>query len=318
MKNRELLDQITTLAAKQHGVVRLDQFPADRSPAIRRLAANGVLVHFLKGVYRVRGAPSSWMQSVVAAAWALGPTADVSHRCAARWWKLDGFTLDLVELTVCRENRGRAIPSALARVGIPVHTTKCRRPEDTVSAGLFRITSIERTIIDLARAGVATSELGTAVDSALRQHLTTLDKIAERAAMFRTDGAQGWPLRRLDILLANSGGESFLERRFLKLIRDAGLPLPTLQVVHRKDGRFVGRVDFLYEAEGIVIEVTGALGHSSPRNRTKDAERRNDLQSMGRLVLEFTYQHVTLRAPWVVEAVRAELTRRRTDGRKSA
>lgn len=318
MSTRELLDEITAAAAKQHGLIHLSQFPDDKAVAIRRMAARGALEHLLKGVYRVRGAPTTWMQSVVAAAWALGPTAVVSHRCAARWWRLDGFTLDLVELTVSREYRGRAIPRALARVGIPVHTTKFRRPEDTVTVELLSVASIERTIIDLARAGVPMSELGAAVDSALRLRLTTLDQIAERVAAFRTDGAFGWPLCRLDSLLANSGGESFLERRFLKLIRAAGLPMPRTQAVHQKDGRFVGRVDFLYEAEDIVIEVTGALGHSSPRNRTRDAERRNDLQSMGRLVMEFTYEHVTQRGLWVVESVRTELVRRGPASRKSA
>lgn len=65
MSTRELLDEITAAAAKQHGLIHLSQFPDDKAVAIRRMAARGALEHLLKGVYRVRGAPTTWMQSVV-------------------------------------------------------------------------------------------------------------------------------------------------------------------------------------------------------------------------------------------------------------
>lgn len=38
----------------------------------------------------------------------------------------------------------------------------------------------------------------------------------------------------------------------------------------------------------VVVEVSGRLGHSSDRERQKDARRRNELQEMGTKVLEFT------------------------------
>jgi very-short-patch-repair endonuclease len=54
----------------------------------------------------------------------------------------------------------------------------------------------------------------------------------------------------------------------------------------------VARVDFLYEALGIVVEVTGATGHSTREQRARDARRRNRLGMQGLLVLEFTYEQV--------------------------
>jgi very-short-patch-repair endonuclease len=36
------------------------------------------------------------------------------------------------------------------------------------------------------------------------------------------------------------------------------------------------------------VEVTGRLGHTSDRDRQKDARRRNALQQLGKEVIEFT------------------------------
>ena len=71
-------------------------------------------------------------------------------------------------------------------------------------------------------------------------------------------------VRRLDRLLTDTGGESMLERRFLALVRRAGLAGPETQVVQRRNGRHVAGVDFLFRRQGVVVEVTGRLGHSTP------------------------------------------------------
>ena len=88
------------------------------------------------------------------------------------------------------------------------------------------------------------------------------------------------------------------------------MPVPAPQVVHRRAGRHVARVDFLYEREGIVVEVSGGRGHSSAADRASDARRRNELQRLGRLVLEFTYEDMTTRAIYVADALRTALTTR--------
>ena len=46
--------------------------------------------------------------------------------------------------------------------------------------------------------------------------------------------------------LIDAGVESWLERRFLELIREAGLPRPECQVIFRDGSRTVARVDFLF------------------------------------------------------------------------
>ena len=69
----------------------------------------------------------------------------------------------------------------------------------------------------------------------------------------------------------------------------------------------VARVDFLFPDHGVVVEVSGSRGHSSAADRAKDARRRNELQRLGRLVLEFTYEDLMNRRPYVLQTLREAL-----------
>ncbi len=293
----ELIRYVSLLAVDQHGLVRTDQVPPADGHRLRHLARRGVLERMGKGVYRVNGAPDTWEQRLQAGLWALGPTAVVSHAAAAQLHGFDRFDADSVEFTVDRTCRGRA-PAGIEST---VHTTTDRRTGDTVRVAELPTTSALRTILDLARGGVATVDLEAAIDSAVRLRLTTLDRIIERLS--EVTGGARWGVSQLDALLATSGGHTLLERRFLGLVRRAGLPSPTPQVVHRSSGRHVARADFLFEQHGVVVEVSGGRGHSSPSERAKDARRRNELQQMGRLVLEFTFEQVTQQTTVVIETL---------------
>jgi very-short-patch-repair endonuclease len=123
-------------------------------------------------------------------------------------------------------------------------------------------------------------------------------------------GKGRWGARTLDKLLLDTGGETILERRFLTLVREAGLPRPATQVRQRRDGRHVARVDFHFADAGVVVEVTGRLGHSTPTERGSDAQRRNELIDLGLRVYEYTWAHVTERRAWVVATLRERLAAR--------
>jgi hypothetical protein len=140
-----------------------------------------------------------------------------------------------------------------------------------------------------------------AIDSALRLGLTDVETLMRRLNALRGKGRRG--VERLETMLITSGGHSILEREFLKIIEAWKFPNPQTQVVHEHDGRFVARVDFLFPDHGIVVEVSGGRGHSTAADRAKDARRRNELQDMGRLVLEFTYEDVMEREPYVVRTL---------------
>jgi very-short-patch-repair endonuclease len=129
--------------------------------------------------------------------------------------------------------------------------------------------------------------------------------IATRLETLRGSGR--WGCRLIDFLLVDSGGHSMLERRFLQLVREAGLPRPVTQAIHRKGKRHIAQVDFLFEEAGVVVEVSGRLGHTTPTERARDAQRRNELQDIGRQVFEYTWEDVTQHAQMVKRTLRERL-----------
>ena len=299
MEPELLINRVAEMARSQHGLVRLEQFPEAERGRVRHLARKGILQRVGRGVFRVSGSPTTWMQSLQAGIWALGAQAAVSHGAAARLYGCDRFEAASAELSVPRLQRGRS----LGDLAVVVHTTTSPLRGDIRHVDGLPITSPERTIVDLARSGTSPKLLEAAIDSMIRLRLTTLDHITDRIA--QCQGSSRWGVAQLDALVLTSGGHSVLERRFLRLMHDAGLPTPTPQVVHRKDGRHVARVDFLFPELGLVVEVSGGRGHSSASDRAKDARRRNALQQAGRTVLEFTYEHVMGREDYVLNTLEA-------------
>jgi very-short-patch-repair endonuclease len=248
------------------------------------------------------GAPATWLQSLQVGVWALGPTARVSHASAAVLYGFDRFVGTPVEFTVDRAHRGRRLPVGM---GAYVHTSESDVRSDRRRVHGLPVTAPARTVIDLARSGTATHLLEAAIDSSISLKLTTLDQLARRLGEVKGGGR--WRVAQIDALLMTSGGHSVLERRFLQLVRRAGLPSPTPQVVHRREGRHIARVDFLFPDHDVVVEVSGGRGHSSAGDRAKDARRRNELQRMGRTVLEFTFEMVTVDADRVLATLRQAL-----------
>jgi len=304
MRVDELIQRVSAIAAEQHGLVRTEQVESTDLGRLRHLAKRGVLVRVAKGVYRISGAPITWHQLLQAGVWSLGQSCVVSHAAAARLHGFDRFDQAVVEFTISRSSRGRS------PMGIPctVHTTIDRRPGDHVFVDGLPVTSAVRTIIDLSRSGTPEEMLEAAVDSAIRLRTVTLDVIVDRLALIRGPGR--WGLGPLFAVVACSGGHTMLERRFIQLVQRAELPTPTPQVVYRVDGRHIARVDFEFTGHDVVVEVSGGRGHSSPAERAKDARRRNDLQRLGLLVLEFTFEQVVHDPTMVIEVLRSALAGR--------
>jgi very-short-patch-repair endonuclease len=226
----------------------------------------------------------------------LGDDALVSHRSAAALHGFDGFDPGPVEFLQPRERRGTG-------AGWRVHTTTRLERIDRVEVEGFRCTSASRTIVDLA-GSVLVRALERAIDSAVRDGLTSPTFLAHRLSALR----HGRGVRLLDRLLVDAGGHSDLERRFLQLVRVAGLPSPIRQRTFRNQARRVIRVDFSFEPRPLIVEVSGRRGHSSDAERAKDAQRRNELQHLGFVVLEFTNRQVRDEPGYVIATLRRHLT----------
>lgn len=281
------------LAAAQDGVVSaadIDRFGRS-TPQRRRLVDANRLERVAPRVYRVVGAPDTHRQRLRIGLLCLGEASWISYESAAALHGLDRSDRDAVEFTVPRG-------SWRARSTLRVHTTSMFEPIDGVVVDGLRTMSATRTVVDLAHSRAPQPRVEAAIDSAIRLGLSHPRVIAERLETLRGSGR--WGCRLIDRLLPDTGGHSPLERKFLKIVREAGLPRPRTQVVHRDAfGRHVARVDFEFDDNALVIEVTGRLGHVSDAERARDAQRRNELQDLGRTVIEYTSTQVFER-PWLV------------------
>ena len=124
------------------------------------------------------------------------------------------------------------------------------------------MTTLTRTVVDLA-AHEHPGRLERAAHAAVRLGATWpafTDAFAELGANHRGS-------RAIEALVvANEGRRplgSGLEARVLRLLAAAGLPEPKRQV-DLGDRRWLGRVDFLYEEQRLVIEVDGGWWHEGP------------------------------------------------------
>ena len=207
----------------------------------------------------------------------LGRDAALHGGTALWWFDVDVPAPTVPEFVVPRHRRSLV-------TGATVHTTTSWEPVDLTRHRGLRTTTATRAILDMASSLPTAAAIEQAIDSAISLRRTSLPQLRRRLAALDGSGRPGCVLLRE--LLLDSGGESRLERRFLRLVRTAGLPRPKCQVSFAtRTGRPV-RVDFLFGR--VVVEVSGRLGHSTDRDRQKDARRRIELQQQGLSVIEFT------------------------------
>jgi very-short-patch-repair endonuclease len=276
--------ELILLARRQHGVVSLQQaLDAGLSRAgLQRRVAAGQLERVGTHCLRFAGHPDSWHQALKVGLLDLGDGALVARRSAAALVGMDGFEEGPTEFLVPRSLRGRLTAGSVRSARAVPHI-------DRIVVDGLACTSGARTIVDAA-ADLTLPELQRAIDSALRLGLTSEQFLRRRLTALRHRGREG--VRLLDRALDGAGGHSWLERRFLAVVRRAGLPAPRCQQVHRVGGRFVARTDFSWEERRTIAEVAGHATHVTREQRRRDAQRHAELSLLGWLVLTFTYEQV--------------------------
>jgi hypothetical protein len=167
------------------------------------------------------------------------------------------------------------------------------RPEDVTSIGPVHVTSVARTLADLARhrplgAGVA------AMDWALHEQLVTVEEIEDVLQFCST-----WPLvphARRALRLADARAESPLESTSRLVIPRLGLPEPELQSsIFDRHRRFVGRSDFYWDAFGVVGEADGRSKYDDRDVLTREKERQEQFEDLGLVVVRWGWRDVTRR-----------------------
>jgi very-short-patch-repair endonuclease len=81
--------------------------------------------------------------------------------------------------------------------------------------------------------------------------------------------------------------DSELERRFLQLVRFAGLPLPETGCVVNGF-----RVDFFWPDLGLIVETDGLRYHRTPGQQARDRQRDQVHTAAGLTTLRFTHAQV--------------------------
>ena len=258
---------VADLAAAQHAVIaiwQLLELGFSRDWVKRQLTA-GRLHPIHRGVYAVGHKRINRRGHWMAATLACGPTSVLSHRTAAALHGLlyprDGWP----HVTVCAKGRPK-------RRGIVIHQVTTP-PERTVIDAI-PVTTIGRTLLDLAHVGdpllpyaVETAYDADAIDIAdLDGHKGIR---ALREATKRYEPTPHWTRSRL-------------EKRFYRLCRKHGIPLPAVN-------QWIAgyEVDMVWRDEKLIVEIDGAH-HDKKSARRKDPIRDTKLQLAGYRVFRIT------------------------------
>jgi hypothetical protein len=168
-KGRTVEARIAEIASRQHGVVsRRELLKAGVSPTeIRRRVRRGALISIHRGVFRVGHQAPSRLARYMAAVKACGQGSLLSGRAAAHLLGLLRRPPSLPEVR-CRTER--RVP------GVITHRTRPTEPADGISWRGIPMTSVPRTLVDLA-AALGEPALARAVHEADVRHNVTPDQI---------------------------------------------------------------------------------------------------------------------------------------------
>ena len=277
---------------------------------LRRLVRHGAWLRLARGVF----APAELVtaeagdragEHAVRVAAALAATAGTvgSHHSAALIHGMELLGRRLNE-TVALTRPPGGVGSQTGGPGIRLHIAALPAGHVVVRRGL-PVTSVTRTVVDLARASSFRAGV-VAADSALRsKHVSKadLDSCLTTCA--------GWPgiqnARRV-AAFADARSESVLESISRVAFHERGLPPPELQAWVGDEDEIIGRADFLWRAYRTVGEADGAVKYADPARALAQLKRDARLRTAGFEVVHFTWQDIT-RTPdevmaWIKTAFR--------------
>jgi very-short-patch-repair endonuclease len=291
--------RIQRIAARQRTLASADQLRAcgvSKRAVEHRVAIGRAHVVF-RGVYSFGCGELPPLGREQAAVIACGEHAFLSHRTAAAILGLVRALPEEVEVSVV----GRRCAS---RQGIRVHQIKAiDRREVQQHEGLW-VSTPARAVLELAALASA-HELARAIDDGLAKPLFT--PLELRAVLERNRPCRG--AARLAAILGDETAiavsRSLTEKRLLRLLRDAHLPLPETNV---KFGRF--ELDYFWRRERLAVEIDGYQFHRGPAAFKRDHEKTLAVRDAGIELLRFTADQAHDQPTMVLARIAGELARR--------
>jgi very-short-patch-repair endonuclease len=296
--------RLTTVATGQLGLLSRRQANGVgvTNAQLRNRVSSGSLLQVGTDTFRLPGAPTTaladlraLMLDIGGEVWASGPTAAALHG-------FDGYRLKPpFDVTILRDRNVR-------RIGHRIHSTTSLDLIDRAVVDDIACTSAARTLIDLARTE-SVERLTVAFDSGLRDGRFNESLVHRRIVALRSSGRFGVPrlMSAMEGLEAIRGGHSWLEREYLRMLSEGGLPRPETQVVLARTGGKLVRVDFRFSGTPVVVEVLGYHYHRTKEHLQRDTQRLNALITEGLRPYQFTYSDVVERPADVLEQSRLAL-----------
>jgi predicted transcriptional regulator of viral defense system len=219
---------------------------------------------------------------MVAAILHAGEGTVLSHATAAWWWGLIDDEPTVIDVSTPTRARSTA--------GVRVHHP---RRVDATTHRRFPITTVARTLVDFA-SQAPLREVRQALAEAEYRRLLDVEEVLSLCHPGRRGS------RRLRRALARHQPKLALtrsdtERRFFVLCERAGLPLPEVNAPVS-----LMRIDMVWPALGLAVELDGYEGHHTPAQMERDRRRELHARRTGLMLIRYTWSQVAYEADLVV------------------
>lgn len=226
---------------------------------------------------RLPGYPRTNLQQVMAAVVSAGPGAVASHLTAAALWRLPGFPLGPLHVSVpYRTDRARPAH----RSDFHAHWLRDLELPYCTEFRSIPVTGVPLTLLHLA--GMSTTWQGVhplrverALDTVIGRSPTVLPTLHRMLPELSKSGREGIVLMR-ELLSVRPIGcvppDSGAERRFEQILADAGEP-PFERQIDLGGSEWIGRIDYVDRVLRLLVEIDSQTFHSSPTDKANDARR---------------------------------------------
>jgi very-short-patch-repair endonuclease len=293
---------VSAVARRQYGLLTREQLRGlgVGEHGIAERIRTGRLHRLHRGVYAVGHDALKPQAHWLAAVLACGPGAVLSHASAAAHWGIRQSAAAKVDVTVPARSGRRE------RKGIRLHRSRRLAPEEATTHEGIPVTTVARTLLDLADV-LAAQALKRTIDEA--EYRGLLDMTSLIAVVQSNPGRRGQQVLRL----AREEPEmtrSELEEGFLEMVERRGLPRPRAAV--KIDGY---EADFVWPEAKLVVELDGRAAHGTRGAFEGDRVRDRHLLRLGYRTVRLTDRALRYEEDEIVADVEALLSRSRASSK---